>query len=169
MLRRRMPETEVPKENKSDQAQSLQRYALSSLARREHCRAELRRKLRKRGGAEAATELLLDELEGAGHLSETRFVESMIRSRVRRGYGPVRIRRELRQRGAKEDCIEAGLQEANCNWQELAEQRRKRKFGDAAPAGFKEQMKCARHLESCGFDADTIRQILHPLSEKSAP
>ncbi len=164
-----MPETTARAETEKVRAQSLHHYALGCLARREHCRAELRRKLRARdGGDEATTENLLDTLQAAGHLSEARFVEALIRSRVRRGCGPVRIRQELRQRGAEEDCIEKGLQTADCNWQELAEHMHARKFGGAAPASFEEKMKHARYLESRGFERETIQKTLAHLSGRDS-
>ena len=158
-----MPPEKVPDSQGRAQHKTRQqalRYALDCLGRREHCRAELLRKLRARGNDEAAAATLLDTLENAGHLSEARFVESFIRSRARRGCGPQRIRRELLQRGAQEDCIEAGLQAADCDWQALAKRMHRRKFGERTPASFEERALHCRYLESRGFDREMIREAV---------
>ena len=69
------------------------------LARREHGRVELTRKLRKRGAPEELIEAALQRLSEEGLLSEARYLESFVAYRARAGYGPQRIREELGQRG----------------------------------------------------------------------
>ena len=66
--------------------------ALGLLARREHAARELIIKLVGRGMPESEAEGLVNELVRRGLQSETRFVEEFVRSRIRRGAGPVKIR-----------------------------------------------------------------------------
>ena len=69
------------------------------LARREHGRVELTRKLRQRGAEAELIETALDRLTEEGLLSEARYLESFVSYRARSGYGTLRIREELSQRG----------------------------------------------------------------------
>ena len=70
--------------------------ALGMLARREHSRRELGRKLRQGGyEAEEATDAL-DRLGAQHYQDDERFGEMLVRSRAAQGYGPVRLRAELK-------------------------------------------------------------------------
>jgi regulatory protein len=61
------------------------RTAVELLARREHSRLELERKLATRGFPEAVIAPALDALEHSGLLVAARFTESFIRSRIAKG------------------------------------------------------------------------------------
>jgi regulatory protein len=80
------------------------------LARREHGRVELTRKLRQRGAPSELIEQALDRLTEEGLLSESRYLESFIRYRAHAGFGPLRIREDLSQRGLAQDQKERGRQ-----------------------------------------------------------
>ena len=69
--------------------------ALGLLVRREHSRRELTRKLTARGVERDDAVAAVDKLEAAGWQDDSRFAESLVRSRATNGYGPVRIRAEL--------------------------------------------------------------------------
>ncbi|MCT6986032.1 regulatory protein RecX, partial [Salmonella enterica] len=73
--------------------------AMDLLARREHGRVELTRKLRQRGASAEMIDTALDRLTEEGLLSEARYLESFVSYRARSRYGPARIREELSQRG----------------------------------------------------------------------
>jgi regulatory protein len=79
---------------------AVRRTAMDLLARREHGRVELTRKLRQRGAPPEMIDSALDRLTEEGLLSESRYLESFVSYRARSGYGPLRIREELSQR----DC-----------------------------------------------------------------
>ena len=68
---------------------SLKARALGYLSRREHSRAELRRKLAPHAESADEVEALLDWLEGENWLSNTRFAESVVHRRASR-YGTAR-------------------------------------------------------------------------------
>jgi regulatory protein len=96
-------------------------------------------------------------LRSEGLQDDSRFVESFIRSRINRGKGPVRIRAELRQRGLDSMLIDAGLEEAEEDWYELARKVREQKFGSERPREFKEKARQMRFLQYRGFEQDHIQ------------
>ena len=90
---------------------AVRRTAMDLLARREHGRVELTRKLRQRGAEPEMIETALDRLTEEGLLSESRYLESFVSYRARSGYGPARIREELSQRGLQRADIDLALRE----------------------------------------------------------
>src|SRR6218665_4142189 len=94
-----------------DNPAAVRRTAMDLLARREHGRVELTRKLRQRGAPPELIEPALDRLAEEGLLSEARYLESFISYRARSGYGPARIREELGQRGLARGDIDQALRE----------------------------------------------------------
>src|SRR5512139_848179 len=88
----------------------LRERALRLLARREHSRFELARKLAQAGFDETDIAALLDELENKSWLSDRRFAESWIADH-RAKAGSVKLAYELRQRGVSDAIIEAVLGE----------------------------------------------------------
>jgi len=87
---------------------SLRERALRLLARREHTRAELARKLAVHTEDPALLEHVLDEFERRGWLSERRVVEQMVHTRRSR-YGARRIERDLVAKGVSDDAVAAAL------------------------------------------------------------
>ena len=127
------------------------------LARREHGRAELLKKLGRFGfGADAADEAVAQLVED-NLQSDERFVEAFISSRINQGKGPVRIRSDLRERGIASGVTENGLEDADQDWYASARQVRVKKFGSQQPADFNEKSRQMRFLQSRGFDTDHIQ------------
>lgn len=139
---------------------TLRRRALDLLARREHGRRELAQKLQARGFDADQVHLVIGELEAEGLVSEARYAESYVRSRVARGIGPVRLRGELAARGVEEAEIERALSSAAVDWHELAGEVRTKRFGPARPADFRERARQARFLHQRGFGSEHIRCAL---------
>ena len=81
------------------------------LARREHTRVELRRKLVARAQEGEDVDGLLDELTQRGWLSDARFAEQAARAKARR-FGPIKLAHYLKARGVGEEAIAAGLRGA---------------------------------------------------------
>ena len=104
---------------------------------------------------------LLDELQAAGHLSDSRAVESRIHVRASR-FGNLRIERELQHLGlgpsteARLALRATELERARGVWA--------RKFGQPA-ATAAERAKQMRFLAGRGFSADTIRAVLNSSQE----
>jgi regulatory protein len=128
------------------------------LARREHSRLELKRKLVARSFDESLVSVVLDELENDGLLSAERFLQSFVESRYARGQGPKRIERELADRGVESSA--GYLDDPRFDWATLARETRIRRFGKAMPTDFREKARQMRFLEYRGFSRDQIRYAL---------
>lgn len=151
-------EAEMPEPE--DRSVEIEHKLVELLARREHSRLELRRKLEQRGYGCDEVEPVLAELAAQGLQSEARFAEHYARDREQRGYGPVRIRMELRERGIDEALIGTALAELDVDWFAAARAARHKRFGVAAPADFRDRAKQLRFLNNRGFDAEQCRAAL---------
>jgi regulatory protein len=148
--------TDTPRRPRKEK--SLLARALGHLARREHSRAELSRKLSPYAETAAQLHRLLDELESQKLLSDRRFTDVLARSRGER-FGAARIRQELRVHGiddalvreAVTGLVRTELQRARAVWQ--------RKF-DAPPADAAERARQMRFLAQRGFSGEVIRRIV---------
>jgi regulatory protein len=135
----------------------IRKKAMDFLARREYGQVELAKKLADKGYTRTVVEDELQRLADEGLQSDTRFAESFVQSRIGQGKGPVRIRADLGQRGIRDVIIEGALEEAACDWYELAREERVKKFGSAAPGDFKEKARQMRFLQYRGFEQDHIQ------------
>jgi regulatory protein len=141
----------------SGSALSAENVAMNLLARREHSRAELAEKLRKREFEPEEVDATISSLAERNLVSDERFAESFTSGRIRRGQGPVRIRQELRQRGVADALIEACLVTLAPDWGGIAIEVRRKKFGAAVPDDFKEKARQMRFLQYRGFTTDQIQ------------
>jgi regulatory protein len=137
----------------------VQNAAIRLLSRREHSRNELRQKLLQRGFPAELIQQVLEKLIQKKLLDEERFVESYIRARSNKGYGPLRIIAELQQRGVNVEIIFNFIDETSCEWLELAQQVRQKKFGKKMPKEFTEKAKQMRFLQYRGFSVEQINKI----------
>jgi len=137
-----------------------EKRAVGFLARREHSRVELERKLEARGFDAAVIAATLDRLEQKGLLSGQRFMASFIASRAARGSGPEKIRAELVQRGVRPEDAAAALRDADEDWAALARRARTKRFGEALPGTFEERARQARFLRGRGFTGAQIDAAL---------
>ena len=139
--------------------------ALNYLSRREYARCSLESKLIAKGFDELAVMETLDRLQEGGQLSDARYVESYLQSRVRRGYGLAFIRRELSQAGVSEDVIEDGIMKEGVEWEAVLEQVWQRKFGclGQCPKVYAKQF---RFLMQRGFSPERIHSLLKKKKEK---
>lgn len=134
--------------------------ALALLARREHSREELSRKLLDRGYESTAVEAVLSSLEGQKLLSDARFVQEFVAARVRRGSGPLKIREELRGRGVAGELVDEALAGLKAGSAAGAEAARRKRFGVALPRDMQERARQARFLQQRGFSMEDIRKAL---------
>ena len=136
----------------------LRQRAIKLLARREHSRAELARKLAPLGTQEEIDTVLAD-LAQSGLLSDARAAAAYVRTHAAR-FGTARLRQTLRQKGIDSEVIAAEIAASDAP-DEMARARAvwARKFA-AAPADAKEWARQARFLQSRGFASDVIRKLL---------
>ena len=142
-----------------DNPVAVRRTAMDLLARREHGRVELARKLRQRGAPPELIEQALDRLCEQGLLSESRYLESFVRSRANAGYGPLRIREELSQRGLPRADVEQAMRDSGFDWSEQLHELWQRKFGQL-PADARERAKQGRFLSYRGYPLELISRLL---------
>ncbi len=133
---------------------------MNLLARREHSLQELRRKLRRRFENPALVEEQLQRLTDEALQSDSRYTESFLHQRIRRGYGPLRLVSELRERGITEDESRSALDSLTEDWSALAEAVLLKKFGVDPPADIRDKARRARFLQYRGFSSEHFRHLL---------
>ena len=139
-----------------ESAAELKTRALRLLARREHSRDELARKLSPYAESREALETVLDFLVSKKSLSNERFAE--VRANwLARKYGAAKIRQDLTSKGVAvelADRVTSDLEEMDKARAILA-----RKY--SAPATTREERaKRARFLQGRGFSGDVIRRLV---------
>jgi regulatory protein len=139
---------------------SVRTSALDFLARREHSRFELQRKLIAKGFEAEAIVSVLDELVKENLLSDVRFAEAYVRMRANRGYGPVRIKQELQERGVDNEVISNALEQFAESWFENARTARIKKFGEKIPEIFLERAQQMKYLQYKGFHLYQIKIVM---------
>jgi regulatory protein len=145
-LKRELPDTPA----------ELHARALRHLARREHSRAELARKLAPHTESEQALESLLTELILKKQLSDERYAE--VRAHwLGRKYGVAKIREDLRSKG-----VATEIAAAISSPQEELERARAiiaRKYRSPATTR-EERARRARFLQGRGFSSEVIRRLV---------
>jgi regulatory protein len=138
-----------------DTPAALKARALRHLARREHSRAELSRKLAPRAESPEALEQLLDALAANKQLSDERYAELRAHQLARK-YGAARIRLDLKAKGVAQELIERVCAAGELERAASILQRKYR-----APASSRaERARRMRFLQQRGFSHDTIRRLL---------
>ena len=155
--RRRLP----PRVSDEDSADEVMTAAVRLLARREHSREELRRKLRQREFASGLIDTALDRAADAGYQCDVRYAEQYARARAGRARGPLRIRDELSRRGVDEAVTDRALGDLSVDWFELARSARRKRFGYNAPVDAKDRARQHRFLRGRGFSSDQVRHALN--------
>ena len=143
------------------QPRSLMSRAVALLARREHSRVELGRKLQRYlepGDDASEIERVLDQLVAQKLLSDERFAGALVRQRSER-YGDLRVARDLRDRGVAPR--EAGVAMARLSGTEFARAHAvwSKRF-DVVPTTADERGRQGRFLQARGFSMETIQAIL---------
>ena len=132
--------------------------ALALLARREHTRVELARKLEAASFDASEIQPLLDEFEEKNWLSDRRFAESWVADH-RAKSGRVKLAYELRQHGVPDAVIDEVLGSEEDGELERARAVWRKKFG-TPPADAAEKARQMRFLQSRGFELALIRRVL---------
>ena len=142
---------------------SLKARALKYLSAREHSRLELTRKLSRYAQEGDDVEALLDTLEAAKLLSESRFSESLVHRRASR-FGNNRILSELQMHGIDGEAINNLKVSLSQDEGERALEVWRRKFGHP-PADAAERAKQMRFLQQRGFSHGAIQAAMRAASE----
>ena len=136
----------------------LRQQAIRLLARREHTRVELARKLAGLGTREEI-DVVLAELESSHMQSDSRTAEAWLRGNAAR-LGASSLRHNLKSRGLAPELIEEQIAQADLpDEMERARAIWSRKFG-VPPGNAKDWARQARFLQSRGFASDIVRRLL---------
>ena len=138
-----------------DNVVELRARALRLLARREHSRNEIERKLTPHAESSEALQGLVSRLKEKNQLSEVRFAEERTRT-LSRKYGAARIRQDLKSKGVSEELIASVSTEGDL---ERARAILERKYRTPAVTRG-ERAKRMRFLQSRGFSSEIIFNLL---------
>lgn len=130
------------------------------LARREHARSQLEKKLQLKQYSDDEIAGALDRLSEQGLQSDQRFCDAFVHRRISQGYGPRRIEQELAQIGIDHGMIADALQPWRGSWQQQCVDVWLRKFGVSAMDG-KQYQKQYRFMLNRGFYPEQIREVLN--------
>ena len=145
----------------------LKARALRLLARREHTRAELARKLAPDAESPEVLEVLLGQLEGRKQLSDERYAEARAH-RLSQKFGALRVRRELVAKGVEREAAARFAADAEKTDLERARSILARKYRMPA-ASPSERARRMRFLLSRGFSGDVIRRALDATATEECP
>ena len=140
---------------------SLMARAVGLLARREHSRAELARKLQRYLEPDddaSDIDRVLDVLQAQNLLSDARFASALVGQRAPR-YGDLRVRRDLRDRGVEPVEADAAMEKLRGTEAARAYAVWARRFA-ALPGNADERGRQGRYLQARGFSMDAIVQVL---------
>jgi regulatory protein len=144
---------------------SLKARALKYLSGREHSRLELLRKLSRYAQEGDDVEGLLDTLEAANLLSQSRFSESLINRRSAR-FGNSRILQELHSHGIESEAIDDIKSSLSESEAVRAREVWSKKF-DHLPADADERARQMRFLQQRGFSSAAIRAAMRGTDEST--
>ena len=143
--------------------------AVRLLALREHTKLELRRKLSVRQSNLEIVDAVIRRLEEKGYLSEERFTEIFVRSRLNKGQGPLKIRAALRERGIADQLISTYLSFDDEFWIAKATSVDQKKFltdQSSQDGSRKTQItlwqRRVQFLKDRGFSSYTIQKVVEP-------
>lgn len=138
--------------------------ALRMLTRREHCEAEVRHKLESKGLDSIAIDSAIEELRNYGYLSDERYAEMFLRSRMQRGEALWMAAAKARQKGVDESALQAAVQEAEGGFDALETCRELLAGRDPQRLRRKDERVWQRHarfLRNRGYDAATIIRAMN--------
>ena len=135
------------------EAAELRAFAYRLLGRREYSVQELGQRMRmKWSEAEGVDELigeLLEALQQENLLSDERFVESFVRSRISRYQGPLKIKAGLRDKRVDDALVSMELEAHAGEWTDLASEWLQRQH--TGPIDYDLKKKYYRRLANRGF------------------
>jgi len=140
----------------------LRDIAVRYLARREYGIEELTQKLIHRGADPSAAERVVADLAEENLVSDERFAEMFVRTRIQQLNGPVKIRGELRGLGVPDRLIAEAMPDDRDTWFDIATRwAGKRCQGELDYAG---RAKIYRGLLNRGFTHDQANAALDRLN-----
>jgi len=147
--------------NKAEQ--TAYHYAVRLLTHREFCKFEMRQRLVGREFEEEVVAWAINQLQQDGYLSETRFAESYLRSRLKKGEAPWLAAKRAEQKGAESAAVQAALTELTECYDPEQAARDLILVRDPVGLRFDDErvwQRQARFLRNKGFATDIILRVL---------
>ncbi|MDT8320692.1 MAG: regulatory protein RecX [Xanthomonadales bacterium] len=139
----------------------MRAFAYRLLGRREYSIAELVRRLEQKWPQAGDIGSLVESLVDENLLSDRRFAESFVRSRLQRSQGPLKIKAALRAKGVGDGDIAAALTADDGQWAELAAAWLQRQHAGALD--YDDRKKYYRRLVSRGFTHEQAMEAINRL------
>jgi len=139
-------------------------YAVRLLANREFCEFEMRQRLARREFEDETIDWAISRLQQDGYLSELRYAEAYLRSRLKKGEAPWLAARRAEQKGAQSAAVQAALSELTECYDAGQAARELMLARDPAGLRFEDErvwQRQARFLRNKGFAADIILRVLN--------
>ncbi|HCP49258.1 MAG: regulatory protein RecX [Pseudomonadota bacterium] len=150
----------------AEESRDAYQVAVKLLSRREHSIQELRRKLARKEFSNGVIDAVVSNLQEADLVSDARYAEVFVRSRINRGDGPMKVLASLRERGIDDVLIDQFLHYDDTFWISRANRVLEKKFGQRLTrgdeTGSNDWGKRARFLAGRGFAAEIIYRSLGP-------
>ena len=130
----------------------MRAFACRLLGRREYSIVELGNRIRQKWPEAEDIADLVGQLTEENLVSDERFAEAFVRSRVQRYQGPMKIRSAMRGKGVPDSIIVTAMETEADHWLELARKWLQRQH--RGPLGFKDKQIYYRRLVNRGFTHD---------------
>ena len=145
-------------------------YAARLLAQREYCTFQIQQKLTGRKVDDEIIDFVIARLKQDGYLSDQRFADAYLRSRLEKGETPWLAAKRAKQKGAADVSVETALHELTIDYD--AETTARELLARRDPAGFRFEderawQRQARFLQNKGFEADIVLRVLKERTEDS--
>ena len=134
--------------------------AMNFLARREHTKQELLKKLKRRFPNDALVRIEIQRLTDENLQSDERFAENFVLYRSDLGFGLMHIRQDMRQRGLSDIEIATAVEDAEIDWKAIAVRVFYKKFGQLPASDIKEKAKRIRFMLYRGFSSESYQELL---------
>lgn len=144
-------------------ADEIFKAGLDLLVRREHSALELKQKLLLRQCNSTMAQQIVDLLQAEGHLSNQRFAEEYVHSRIQKADGPLKILSSLYARGIDDSDAAIAMQEADVDWYKLAERTFTKKLAvlDKNDSQLKDRLE--RFMRSRGYEYKFFKHLMNKL------
>jgi len=143
-------------------------YAVRVLGIREHNELELRDKLGNKDYDEIVIDHVIELLKHYDYLSETRYADSFLRSRLKRGETPWLAAQKARRKGGESAAVQDAQEQAEQSfdaWQTCKDLLHKRDPQQQRKNDKRVWQRQVRFLQNKGFDLHTILQVMNEEEE----
>lgn len=135
----------------------LKRMALNWLSRRDYSEAQLSQRLARQGGERADIAQVIEWCKAENYLSQQRFIEMLVRSRVNKGYGLNYIVQECRLQNISREQVQQCALQLNVDWFNVALKLYEKKYGQTEVTEYKDKLKRMAYLQRRGFSNEQIQ------------